>query len=77
MIFKDSKVYDIVKWVATVGLPALTALWLTIGHIWSLPYVEPIGATLAAVTTFVCALLGISSIQYAKQALEAKKEENK
>ena len=67
MIFKNSKWYDICKWIATVGLPALTALWLTIGHIWGLPYVEPIGATMAAVTTFACALLGISSIQYQKK----------
>lgn len=63
----NNKTYDILKWIATVGLPALTALWLTIGHIWGLPYVEPIGATMAAVTTFACALLGISSIQYAKK----------
>lgn len=63
----SNKTYDILKWIATVGLPALTALWLTIGHIWSLPYVEPIGATLAAITTFACALLGISSIQYQKK----------
>lgn len=63
----SNKTYDILKWIATVGLPALTALWLTIGHIWSLPYVEPIGATLAAITTFACALLGISSIQYQKR----------
>lgn len=67
MIFKDNRIFDTLKWIATVGLPALTALWLTIGHIWSLPYVEPIGATLAAITTFACALLGISSIQYQKK----------
>lgn len=60
----SNKVYDVLKWIATVGLPALTALWLTIGQIWSLPYTEAIGATMAAVTTFACALLGISSIKY-------------
>lgn len=64
MIFKNSKVFDALKWIATVGLPAITALWLTVGQIWSLPYVEPIGATLAAITTFICALLGIGSIRY-------------
>lgn len=64
MIFKDDRWYNALKWIATVGLPALTALWLAVGHIWSLPYVEPIGATLAAVTTFICALLGIGSIRY-------------
>ena len=66
MIF-DSKVYDVLKWVAMVCLPAVTTLWLTIGAIWSLPYTEPIGATLGAVTVFLGALLGISSIQYSKK----------
>lgn len=70
MIFKDSKWYDICKWVASVALPALTALWLEIGHIWNIPYTIPIGATLAAVTTFACVLLGISSIQYQKKIKE-------
>lgn len=63
----SNKTYDILKWIATVGLPALTAFWLTIGQIWSIHYTEPIGATLAAITTLACALLGFSSIQYAKK----------
>jgi hypothetical protein len=66
MIFKDSKVYDIVKWITTVGLPALTMLWLALANIWGFPYAEAIGATLAAITTFLGALLGISSIKYAR-----------
>lgn len=66
----SNKTYDILKWLATVGLPAVTTLWLTIGHIWSIPYTEAIGATLAAVTTCAAALLGISSVKY---QLEKKK----
>ena len=62
----NNKVYDILKWVALVGLPALTALWLTLADIWGFPYAEAIGATMAAVTTFLGAILGISSIQYQK-----------
>lgn len=69
-----NKVYDILKWVALVGLPALTALWLTLANIWGFPYAEAIGATLAAVTTFLGALLGISSINYAKKITEEKGE---
>lgn len=62
-----NKVYDILKWVTMVGLPATTTLWLTLGSIWSWgDFVEPVGATLGAVTVFLGALLGISSIQYAK-----------
>ena len=63
----NSKVYDVLKWIALVALPATTALWLTLANIWGFPYAEAIGATLAAVTTFLGALLGISSLQYAKK----------
>lgn len=66
MIFKDSKVYDVLKWIVTVALPALTMLWLALANVWGFPYAEAIGATLAAITTFLGALLGISSIKYAR-----------
>jgi hypothetical protein len=42
MIFENSKAYDIVKWIVTVALPALTTFWLAISSIWGLPYAEPI-----------------------------------
>lgn len=61
-----NKVYDVLKWICMVGLPAVTALWLTLANIWGFPYAEAIGATLAAVTTFLGAILGISSITYSK-----------
>ena len=63
----NNKVYDVLKWIALVGLPALNALWLTLANIWGFPYAEAIGATMAAVTTFLGAVLGISSIQYQKK----------
>ena len=63
----SNKVYDVLKWITLVALPALTALWLALANIWGFPYAEAIGATLAAVTTFLGALLGISSLQYNKK----------
>ena len=63
----SNKVYDVLKWISLVCLPAVTALWLTLANIWGFPYAEAIGATLAAITTFLGALLGISSIQYNKR----------
>lgn len=63
----NNKTYDILKWITLVALPAVTALWLTLANIWGFPYAEAIGATLAAVTTFLGAVLGISSIQYQKK----------
>lgn len=71
MIF-NSKVYDCLKWIALVALPATTTLWLALASIWGWPYAEAIGATLAAITAFLGALLGVSSVQYAKK-LESEK----
>ena len=68
MVFNNSKIYDTLKWISTVVLPALATLVLAIGQIWNVTvWTVPIGATIAAVATFMGAVLGISSIQYAKQ----------
>ena len=71
----NNKVYDVLKWVTLVALPATTALWLTLANIWGFPYAEAIGATLAAITTFLGALLGISSYNYNK-SLKADNKDN-
>jgi len=60
----SSKTYDILKKIVTIVLPALQALWLTLGEIWGFPYVTQIGATVAAITVFLGALIGISNAQY-------------
>lgn len=60
----SNRVYDILKYIVTIVLPALTTLWLTIASIWHIPYGEPIGATMGAITVFLGALIGISSKNY-------------
>lgn len=67
-----NKVYDVLKWIALVGLPAITTLYLTLATIWGFPYAEAIGATMGAVDVFLGAILGISSISYAKTLGEPK-----
>lgn len=64
MIFKNNRTFDILKWVALVGLPALACLWFTVGKIWNFPYLAEIEATIVAIDTFLGALLGISNIRY-------------
>lgn len=63
----SNKTYDILKWVALVLLPALATLYLGLARYWNLPYPEEIAGTIMLVDTFLGALLGISSIQYAKK----------
>lgn len=70
----SNKTYDILKYIALVGLPALATLYLTLSAIWGLPYGEAIAGTITAVDTFLGALLGISSIKY---ELEEQKAELK
>ena len=67
MIFNNSKVYDVLKWVTTVALPAVTAFYLALSSIWGWPYSQEIGASLTALTAFCAAMLGVSSIQYRKE----------
>ena len=71
----NSKVYDVMKYITMVVLPAVTTLWLAVGSIWGLPYVEPIGATLSAITVFLGAILGISTSLY--NIREQRKDELK
>ena len=63
----SNRTFDVLKWVITVFLPAVTALYLTLANIWGWEYSEAIGATLAAVITFGSTILGISSINYQKK----------
>lgn len=66
MIFSN-KVYDILKYVSLVVLPAIATLYLTISNIWGLPYGSEIAATITAIDTLLGALLGISSQKYQKE----------
>lgn len=60
----DNKVYDILKWVALIVLPALATLYSALASLWGLPYGSEIVGTITALDTFLGALLGISSMKY-------------
>lgn len=62
----SNKCYDTLKWIALVVLPGLSALYLGLSGIWGLPLGEQISGTIALIDTFLGALLGISSANYAK-----------
>ena len=66
----SNKVYDILKWIALVVLPAIGTLYFALAGIWGLPYGEQVVGTITAIDTFLGALLGISNHNY------KKKEEN-
>lgn len=63
----SNKVYDILKWVAQIFLPALGTLYFALAGIWGFPYGEQIVGTITALDTFLGLILGISTIQYNKK----------
>lgn len=62
----NNKVYDALKWIALVFLPAAGTLYFALASIWGLPYGEQVVGTITAVDTFLGVLLGISSARYNK-----------
>ena len=59
-----NEVYDFLKRIALVVLPALATLVITVFQIWDIPYGEQIGATITAIDTALGVILGISSRNY-------------
>lgn len=63
----SSKIYDILKILAQVVLPALGTLYFALAEIWGLPYAPEIVGTISAIDAFLGAMLHISTIQYNKE----------
>lgn len=62
----SNKVYDTLKFIAQILLPAIATLYFALSTIWGLPYGEEIVGTITAVDLFLGTLLGISSLNYNK-----------
>ena len=62
----DNKVYDVLKYIAQIVLPAIATFYFALSTIWGLPYGEEIVGTISAIDVLLGALLGISTMQYNK-----------
>lgn len=62
----SNRMYDVLKWIAQILLPALGTLYFALAGIWGFPYGEQIVGTITAVDTFLGICLGISTSQYKK-----------
>ena len=66
----NSKVYDALKWVALIVLPALAVLYSSLASIWGLPFGEQIPDTIMAFDLFLGVVLGISNYTYKKNEVK-------
>lgn len=72
----SNKVYDVLKFIAQILLPALGTLYFALAKIWGFPYATEIVGTISAVDAFLGALLGISTAQYNKEREMQPPDEN-
>ena len=63
MIF-DDKVYEVLKYIALIFLPAIGTLYFALSSIWNLPYGTEVVGTITAMDAFLGALIGISTNNY-------------
>lgn len=69
----SNKAFDALRFVAEIILPALGALYAALAHIWGWPYAEAIVGTIAAVDTFLGAL--VIGLRKAYNKKEEQKDE--
>lgn len=62
--FTSNGIYDKLKWVALVGLPALASLYFGLDAIWGLPATAQVIGTISLIDTVLGGILGKSSKNY-------------
>ena len=63
----SDKVYEVLKWLAILALPAIADFIKFLFPTWGIPYGDPIAETLRQVALLIGVLIGISTVQYNKQ----------
>lgn len=60
------KVYNVLKWVGLLALPATAWFIGQVGPLWGMANVDAVVATLNATGTFLGLLIGVSTLNYGK-----------
>ena len=63
----NDKVYDVLKWLALIALPALAVLYNVLAGVWGWPCAQEVSTTINAVIAFIGTIIGISTAQYKKE----------
>ena len=70
MLFKNSKLYDALKWIALVGLNALGAAYESLAPVWNLPFGDEVAKTCSILALLIGTLIGVSSYKYNKMPID-------
>lgn len=82
MLIPD-KIYNILKWICLILLPALAFGYGQLSDIWGLPMAEQIPKTINLIATIIGILIGVSTYSYkqdndiiVKKKVEVKEHED-
>jgi len=62
----NDTVYNWLKWITMICIPALTTAYVGLSAVWGWPYATEVAKTSAVICTLLGALLGISTATYNK-----------
>ena len=63
----SDKLYDILKWLVLVVVPALTTFYVVLDHTFGWGFAEVVATISSAACACVGAIIGISTAQYNKE----------
>ena len=58
------KLYDILKWICMVCIPALASAYVGLAAVWGWPYADAVSKTACIACTLIGSLLGVSTAEY-------------
>lgn len=62
-----NKIYDVLKWIVLVVIPALTTFYVVLDNIFNWGNAETVATISAAACACIGAIIGVSTAQYNKE----------
>jgi len=62
----SNKVYDVLKYIVLIVLPALATLYTAVSGLWNLPFAAEVNGTISAIDTCLGAMICVSTATYNK-----------
>lgn len=63
----SDNVYNFLKWLCLIALPALATFYGVVGKIWDIPHTTEIVTTITAIGVFIGTLIGVSQYNINKE----------
>ena len=68
----NNQVYDILKWIALIALPAIITFYGVVGTACNIPYTETVLTIASAFDVMLGSMLGVSNRNYNKDKSEGR-----